>query len=159
MSENKRTCNTCEEIKPLSEFYRAKGCKGGMRPRCKVCCRIGPSAQKRIEHHRAWDRLYNKTHREQIRNTQLIRKYGITLDDYNLMLENQEHRCKICGSTDPADRSGRLVVDHCHTTTRVRGLLCHKCNSALGLFKDDRAIIRSALNYLNDSAETTKNDL
>lgn len=82
----------------------------------------------------------------------LKRTYGITLDDYEAMLEEQNHRCKICGSEgfvmDKDRHKIKLVVDHCHETGAVRGLLCHNCNRALGLLKDSTDTLKSAIAYL-----------
>lgn len=72
------------------------------------------------------------------------------------MLNTQNHLCKICNlpgfKLDPRSKT-LLVVDHCHSTGKVRGLLCHNCNRALGLFKDNTNSIENALNYLK-GAET-----
>lgn len=81
----------------------------------------------------------------------LQRTYGITLDDYEAMLEEQGGRCAICGSegfTMAAHHKAKLVVDHCHKTGKVRGLLCHNCNRALGLFKDSRDSLMKAIDYI-----------
>ena len=98
-------------------------------------------------------RLWNRLNKNHIRSQRLLEKYGITLEDYEVMLENQNHTCKICG-TDAPRGVGAWKVDHCHTTGNVRGLLCNNCNVGLGLFKDDPAVLASAIKYLNDSAET-----
>ena len=103
---------------------------------------------------RARNRLWNKQNKKRRRSQHLLKNYGITQEDYEWMLENQNHACKICGTSDAGGASGRMVVDHCHTTGNVRGLLCNRCNTAIGLFKDDPAVLASAINYLNDSAET-----
>jgi len=63
------------------------------------------------------------------------------------MLEEQEHKCAICSTSD-ADLDKLLSVDHCHTTGKVRGLLCNNCNLALGNFKDKIENLKSAINYL-----------
>jgi hypothetical protein len=73
---------------------------------------------------------------------QLKAKYGITDEDYDAMAEAQGYRCAICESDAP------FVVDHCHQTGRVRGLLCHNCNVGLGHFKDNPQILTAALQYL-----------
>ena len=78
-------------------------------------------------------------------NGRLKRKYGIDLLDYNNLLEKQNGLCAIC-NCPPKDKS--LVVDHCHIRGTVRGLLCHQCNSALGLFKDSIATLQKAVEYL-----------
>jgi len=85
----------------------------------------------------------------------LERTYGITWDDYERMLEEQEHKCKLCGSEgflmDEKRHSMKLVVDHCHEGGQVRGLLCHNCNRALGLLKDDVDTLQKAIDYLGGS--------
>ena len=105
--------------------------------------------ERRKNRSRLWNRL-NKNH---IRSQRLLEKYGITLEDFELMLENQNHTCKICATNKPLG-VGTWKVDHCHTTGKVRGLLCNNCNLGLGNFKDNAAVLASAIKYLNDSAET-----
>ena len=80
----------------------------------------------------------------------LVRRYGITFEQYELMLAEQKGKCAVCDSEDAnnARTSGRLFVDHCHTSGKVRGLLCSRCNHALGLFQDDIDRLRSAIEYL-----------
>lgn len=81
----------------------------------------------------------------------LKRTYGITYDDYQRMLEDQGYVCAICGEEGFVMKSThklKLVVDHCHTTGRVRGLLCHNCNRALGLLKDAPERLLKAVEYL-----------
>src|ERR1019366_8151336 len=64
------------------------------------------------------------------------KKHGITLDEFNAMQLLQRGLCAICGCSEPHDRKTRLNIDHDHSNGMVRGLLCSKCNSALGLFGD-----------------------
>lgn len=68
------------------------------------------------------------------------KKYGITVDDYNRMLQEQGGKCKICNETGDSKDGRRkfLCVDHCHKTGKVRGLLCMKCNTSLGAFEKYR---------------------
>lgn len=79
------------------------------------------------------------------RNRHLIRKYGITLEDQRRMQEAQDHKCKICCEIITEKN---LHVDHCHKTGRIRGLLCRRCNRAIGLLKDDPTVLYSAIGYL-----------
>lgn len=76
------------------------------------------------------------------------RKYGITVADYEQMLEKQCGVCKICNQHRDAQR---LAVDHCHKTGKVRGLLCSRCNKALGAFGDNPDRLASAIAYLKES--------
>ena len=73
-------------------------------------------------------------------------QYGITVEQYNQMLENQNYCCAICG-TEPVNR--RLSVDHDHITGQVRGLLCPKCNMGLGCFRDEIPRLERASQYLH----------
>jgi hypothetical protein len=77
-----------------------------------------------------------------------LRKYGITQEQFNDMLSAQNSACSICGTKEPKGRNNTFHVDHCHTTQRVRGLLCHKCNVGLGHFKDSPAALRTAATYI-----------
>lgn len=85
----------------------------------------------------------NKTYEEQ--RISRIRSYGITVEDYNNMLEAQDYGCYICGGTD-ANRA--LSIDHNHSTGKVRGLLCSNHNRALGLLGDNPELLIAAHRYL-----------
>lgn len=79
------------------------------------------------------------------------RNYGMTLKEYLDLAEKQHFVCAICGKENfamGANHTGGLLVDHDHKTGRVRGLLCHNCNRALGLFHDDTKTISKAIEYL-----------
>ncbi len=87
-------------------------------------------------------RRYHQQHkddpeyRRMRREAFLVYKYGITQPELDALLEAQKHRCAICGGK----RNGpgtRLHIDHCHDTGRIRGLLCTKCNTAVGLLDND----------------------
>jgi Recombination endonuclease VII len=89
---------------------------------------------------------YRLLHPAKHKGYDLKKKYNITLDDYDRILEDQSGGCKICGEKDGT--FGRLVVDHCHDKKHVRGLLCNKCNTGIGLFKDRTDLLESAIAYL-----------
>ena len=74
--------------------------------------------------------------------------YEINTIDYLLMLKKQNNLCAICNNVCSTGKS--LAIDHDHTTGRIRGLLCFRCNAALGMLKDSPEIIRAALRYLED---------
>ena len=75
------------------------------------------------------------------------RVYELELGQYAHILEAQAYKCAICARPN-LTKGRRLHVDHNHATGRVRGLLCSNCNSGLGLFRDDPAILKSAIDYL-----------
>lgn len=86
--------------------------------------------------------------REQMRAGNRKYQYGVTRETYDAILFSQNNLCAIClGPQQP--RMGALCVDHCHVTGVVRGLLCSKCNTAIGLLMDDPAIISGASEYVS----------
>lgn len=86
-------------------------------------------------------------------NTRLKRLFGMTLDEYNILSESQNHCCAICKNPETmmdnkqlAPR--KLAVDHCHETNKIRGLLCFNCNIGIGKFKDSIKILETAIEYI-----------
>lgn len=79
---------------------------------------------------------------------QLQKKYGISIEQYEAMKEEQRYKCAICHSAPHI-----LYVDHCHESNQVRELLCMKCNAAMGLLQDDPEIGKSMVEYLNKYAD------
>ncbi len=105
------------------------------------------------EKYNAYMREYNRNNPDARRNVDFKRKFGITVDKYNEMLILQKGVCAICGkpesSIDHRTKQIRnLAVDHCHSSGKVRGLLCSCCNVAIGQLKDDIALLSSAISYL-----------
>jgi len=81
----------------------------------------------------------------------LDKKFGITAEYYMEMLNEQNNVCAICCEPEKSfykNRRKRLAVDHCHKTGNIRGLLCTKCNTALGQFDDNLSLFLSAIEYL-----------
>jgi len=157
-----KRCKKCGEVKPLGEFYKAKGAADGYRTDCKVCnladkkARYKADPETAISRVKAWqhanrDRLneyqreYRAKNQSAMREGHLRRTFGITQSDYDAILEMQRGGCAICGK-----RPGKisLHVDHDHATGEVRGLLCVGCNNALGQFHDDRELLARACDYI-----------
>jgi hypothetical protein len=92
-------------------------------PRCKPC-------------HSAWK---NRTH--------IRRSYGLEWEEYIELMNKQCGKCALCGS-EGSGKDTRLVVDHCHETGRVRGLLCWGCNVGIGLFKEDTDLLNKVIDYI-----------
>ena len=87
------------------------------------------------------------------RKCHLKRRYNITPQEYETKLASQDYKCALCGK-DASDnkRGGKLeplYVDHCHTSGKLRDLLCHQCNSGLGQFKDNIEFLLKAVDYLH----------
>ena len=83
-----------------------------------------------------------------------MRRYGITIKDYDKMYEDQNGKCAICKKEKTIKNN--FYVDHCHKTKKVRGLLCMRCNSGIGYFKDNTQLMKKAIEYLKES---TKDDI
>ena len=100
---------------------------------------------------------YRKMNPDKIRDMELKKMYGMTSEDYNKMVSQQNGLCAICSKPEMSLRYKRLSVDHCHKTGEVRGLLCTNCNKALGSFGDSISILKKAIAYLENS--TSNKDL
>ena len=83
------------------------------------------------------------------RRNSFRRNYGITIATYEQLLEKQQGRCAICGTFKPGG-PGRMMIDHDHSTKKVRGLLCCKCNFLIGNCLENKAILEKAIKYLED---------
>lgn len=91
-------------------------------------------------------KLWDAMSPEERQDFNLRRTYGVSLQEKNEMLERQGGVCAICGTGIPGSRGWQL--DHCHNKKHVRGILCHGCNTGLGLFKDSPEALRKAIEYL-----------
>jgi hypothetical protein len=101
---------------------------------------------------------YNKEYRKRVFNSarryDYKINYGITIEQYESMLVKQNNVCAICLRTETATNRGkvkRLAVDHCHKTGKVRGLLCHNCNTTLGKYEDKPELIKKLIEYLESN--------
>ena len=142
------TCCDCATV------YQSKGRKKGADGnfRCRKC-------QSKISNRKpntiACQMLHRTSQRKKDKQFEWSLKnyYGITVEQYTILLESQNSVCKICGLPEPR---GRLVVDHNHSNNAIRGLLCHNCNRALGVFNDNSDLLASAINYLHTSEAAAK---
>ena len=106
-----------------------------------------------------YQKVWREKNPEKVKNAELKKHFGITLDDYRRMSEVQDHKCAICNEPETAvDAKGAerfMAVDHCHKTGKIRKLLCAACNKALGGFKDDPDLLRKAAKYIEQHLDTT----
>lgn len=116
-----KQCASCGAEKPLSEFYVAPERKPATE--CNDCASIRNRKKK------------------------LKQRYNISLEDYNELYDKQAGCCALCG-THQSELSKSLAVDHCHSTGKVRGLLCFDCNTGIGKLKDDYNLVYRAAEYL-----------
>lgn len=146
-------------IRPTCECHGKPMTKSGFTPAGKQQWRCAhkrraesrDNYQRNADARRAYGRRYNREQREKRadfdRHSNLRRLYGITPEDYDQMVMTQCGLCAICGEPETV-KKGMLAVDHDHDTGEIRGLLCARCNSGLGLLQDDPERVTSALAYL-----------
>ncbi len=127
--------------------------KNGNRRGCKLCikARAAEWQKQHSEYENRKSRQWRQDNRERFaatsRNSILKRKYGITDAQFNEILAAQNYVCAVCKRDEPRANS-KLAVDHCHATGKVRGLLCTKCNTAIGLLDDSPGLAMELLNYM-----------
>lgn len=154
-----RICKSCEEEKSLSKFPSCyyKGEKKYYEFNCKKCKYETVKEKLEDEEFLQIHKDRRKANRKRIytynkkKNEHLKHYYGITLDMFLDMLEDQNHTCPGCGGElvpyGNGDRNA-VHVDHCHDTGQVRGLLCGHCNIAIGQARDSVATLRALADYL-----------
>jgi hypothetical protein len=126
-------CCVCKELKPLTEFNLHGGRKDGRQTYCIPCYRAETT------------KWYYK------------RKHGISLEERDNLLKDQDYKCLICSEsiqfeTGRGSRTGSsAVVDHCHGKGHIRGILCGHCNTGLGSFRDNIQFLESAIEYLKNN--------
>ena len=130
-----QTCNKCLVLLPISCFEHQKN-RPNPRKTCKKCRYLERDLEKEKTRHREYMSHRRITNPDALRQNWERAKYGVCKEDLH------EKSCIICGSTQ------RLCIDHCHQTKKVRGLLCTKCNTGLGMFDDDIGKLLSAIEYL-----------
>lgn len=130
-------CKKCDAYKPINHFGKHSSAKSGYKYTCKICRRKAYAKYRK-----------NPKNQIRIKSQQLQKYFGITITDYNILLQKQNNRCAICGGLKNQKNTLYFAVDHDHTTGEVRGLLCGKCNTAIGLMHDSITNLNNAINYL-----------
>lgn len=131
-----KQCSSCGEFFPLTYFYRRSDNSNGYRSLCRVC----HSAKAKIKNATAEN---IEKRRERHRKHARFKNYGMTKEQFDEMLIGQNGMCLICGSHMDIPN-----IDHDHKTGVIRGLLCHGCNTGLGLFKENVGNLEKAIEYL-----------
>ena len=142
-------CTYCGEEKTTEHFYPLPDRKSGWSSRCRPCKR---------EYARDAAAKYRKRYPERARESsdraRMKCLFGITPEDYDRLHESQNGLCAVCHRPESAVLHGkvkRLAIDHDHETGAIRGLLCTRCNTALGLLQDDLDNIAALWAYLAKS--------
>lgn len=153
------------------EFHKSSKAKDGLCSYCKSCAKLAVTLWKaenpdrrqinQATHYQRNKEVYNERRRERrkqdpdksrelqrqyARKSRLKKLYGLTIDDAALMLQRQNNRCAICEVE--FSETKKPVVDHCHSSGKVRELLCSPCNTALGHIEKD-SFFRKALEYID----------
>jgi Recombination endonuclease VII len=163
-----KKCSNCKLIKTVDNFGKDKNNRSGLKSWCNQCnCELA-----KLQRFRDRDRLlkvakeYNKKYKE-TRKAKHVEKialdstynkrgmlktrYGLSYEEYLILLEESDNSCQICGITNSEYNelyNKDLSIDHCHETKYIRGILCDKCNTGLGQFKENKELLVKAIEYL-----------
>jgi hypothetical protein len=147
---NSRKHVYCSRSCKQTAHYRFRHPKDGRR--CQACGKdISPMRSDAKWCDDACSRAGRPQRKEIALRCRLKTQYGMTLEDYNAMVERQGGGCAICGTTEIRGYGKRQAIDHCHDSNRVRGILCGNCNRGLGAFNHDPDLLVSAASYLKGS--------
>lgn len=160
-----KTCSRCKESKQSEDFYPDKSKASGLSSQCRPCRGLwGKTYRESSEVKEAANTRSKKWYADNVERARkyakenpedpvnrLLRNYGMTRYEYDLLLVSQNHKCAVCESPTGNKVGHRLVVDHDHSTGQVRGLLCHSCNRGIGMLRDSAVILKRAFNYLKET--------
>lgn len=153
-----KKCQRCLEFKNSSEFNRHKLTLDKLETTCRACTKESSRQYRKLKPNicksskQKWKDL-NKTKESTNNKGHNLRKYWPNLStlnaikEYEKLLKNQDSRCAICQRHQSLFKKS-LHVDHCHTTLKVRALLCFSCNSMLGHAREDSSLLIKAAEYL-----------
>lgn len=170
-------CKSCNQEKPIAEYYLKKGTRDGLYYKCKSCIsthwaeyrkrnpHVVKNANKnayqkkreeRIEYARIWAennpekrkaaRLRHKERNPEYSRESILKRHGLTIEQFKKSLVEQNNSCWICGDGFKSPQDAKM--DHCHSSGRVRGILCSHCNTAIGLAKEDVVVLKKMIEYL-----------
>jgi hypothetical protein len=153
-----RVCTVCGRWKPWKSFCCDRHGHTGRHSRCRTCCNAASAAWRVRTDYYARNQVSLTAQKKATYNPRkkkdydLKSKYGLTLAEFSRLHERQRGQCKICRrpicKQTTSTKRRAAVVDHDHRTGEIRGLLCHTCNRALGLFNDDASLLRRALAHV-----------
>ncbi len=139
---SRAVCNPCR-LAQRRDRYR----KNAASEKAASLARYHKNSAKARVSMAAWAQANKARRAKYHRKSQLRRAYGLSVEDYQTMLEMQGDACGLCGKS-AAEEGRQLSVDHCHRSGQVRALLCTCCNTGLGKFADSPALLRIAARYL-----------
>ena len=152
MTIKNRTCKLCNEYKDISNFqpqgYQCRECRNKKQRAYWAALPedVRTTRQMGVEYQRKYREINSERVKELSRKTHIMRKFGITIEEYDAMSSAQNGVCAIC--ENPCATGYKLAVDHNHTTGKIRALLCKNCNTAIGLLKENTDTMTKAIKYL-----------
>ena len=139
-----KICTKCGEEKLSKEFYKNLRLKSGLASSCIECERA-----QVVSRHEENNRLRRiRRDNPEYKLNEAVRLYGLTALEFYVLLEEQNQVCKICGQGETNRQKKRLSVDHDHKTNIVRGLLCHRCNTVLGMAEESKELLNKMIDYI-----------
>src|ERR1700688_1915861 len=117
-----KLCTKCKEVKDIEQFNKRKSTKSGRQSWCKPCCLDSCSKWEKTNRKKRMQK-WRKISPEKSRANDLRKKYGLTIEQHDRMFIEQDNKCMVC-KKDQSELNHKLNVDHCHTTGKVRDLLC-----------------------------------
>jgi len=164
-----KTCSKCGISKTELEFESVKhGNRVTYRNCCKACRKeyvrlrsLSEEVQKRKkdyyhahkEKYSKMSAVWMKNNRARLNEQRIIKTYGVDMSWFHRQYVIQGGVCAICGSSVDPVTTKNTHIDHCHTTGKVRGILCHLCNRGIGHFKDSIDTLESAIKYLKANGD------
>jgi hypothetical protein len=145
-----KVCKICGNEKNITDFNLHYGNKDLHRTECIDCQKLHARAYYPTirDAARAKGKIWYSDNKELNHGYHLKRKFNLSREMYQKMLDDQDGVCKICGSDKPRGRYDNFSVDHDHKTGEIRGLLCSFCNTGIGQFQDSPSLLRKAATYL-----------
>lgn len=146
MSISLKECTKCKVIKSVTDFHAVSKTNKKPRSICKECCKkdFRKNYQRNPEKYRQYTK--SKSYRPDLKRKANLKTFGLTVDQYEKMFQDQHGVCAICEQECLSGK--RLAVDHCHKTGKVRQLLCRRCNQSMGKFHDDPILLQKVVDYL-----------
>lgn len=147
-----KNCTQCGIEKPQSEFYKSAKSKNGLSSICKSCQKIKSSEYyirnkaQIIQKTKKWAESNAEKRKFIARKSHLNKTFNLTEQQVQELKISQNGGCAICKT--PLLEGYKTHIDHCHTTGKIRGLLCNSCNRGLGFFKDSIPNLKQAIEYL-----------
>lgn len=146
-----KVCTKCKQKLPMAAYAKKSATKDGLQTMCRRCVSLyhkeyRRTKQGRVKIRQQQRRYYqSKQGRESNRRTRIKYVYGLTLEQHEQIYVNQNGCCKLCGDSVAYNK---IYTDHDHETGKIRGFLCHRCNTGIGFLGDTAESLQKAVEYL-----------